>query len=60
MVVDVVVGLVLPVLGQDVLAGDPRDDREVGWRGLGDGRVTSVQQELTVINDPGAAGSSGE
>lgn len=43
MVVDVVLGFVLVVLGQDVLAGHSGDDRQVGRRGLGDGGVAPVQ-----------------
>lgn len=42
-VVDVVVGFVLVVLSQDVLAGHSGDDGQVRRRGLSDGRVTSVQ-----------------
>jgi len=53
MTVGVFVGFVLPVLTQNRLAGDPGDGGQVGWGGLGDGGVTSVQQELPVIDDPG-------
>lgn len=60
MVVDVVVGFILLVLTQDMLAGHSRDDRQVSWGSLGDGRITPVQQELTVIDDPGSAGSGRE
>lgn len=60
MVLDVVVGFVLMVLSQDVLASHSGDDRQVGWRGLGDGGVTPVQQKLPVIDDPSASGSGGE
>lgn len=49
----VVVGLVPSVLGQDVEAGHPGDDGQVGRGGLGDGGVTPVQQEFTVVDDPG-------
>lgn len=37
MVVDVVIGFILLVLIQDMLAGHSRDDRQVSRRGLGDG-----------------------
>lgn len=60
MVVDVVVGFVLVVLSQDVLAGHSGDHRQVGGRGLGDGGVTPVQEELPVVDDPSASGSGGE
>lgn len=43
MVVDVVVGFILLVLSQDILAGHSRDDRQVSWGSLGNGRITSVQ-----------------
>lgn len=43
MVIDVVIGFILLVLIQDMLAGHSRDDRQVSWRGLGDGRITPVQ-----------------
>lgn len=43
MVVDVVIGFILLVLIQDMLAGHSRDDRQVSWRGLGDGRITPIQ-----------------
>lgn len=42
-VVDVVVGFILVVLSQDVLAGHSRDDGQVRRRGLGDGGITPVQ-----------------
>lgn len=54
MVVDVVVGFILLVLTQDVLAGHPGDDRQVSWGSLGYGRITPVQEELAVIDDPGS------
>lgn len=43
MVVDDVVGFVLLVLSQDILAGHSGDDRQVSWGSLGDGRITPVQ-----------------
>lgn len=43
MVVDVVVGFILLVLSQDILAGHSRDDRQMSWGSLGNGRITSVQ-----------------
>lgn len=43
MVFDVVVGFILLVLTQDVLAGHPGDDRQVSWGSLGYGRITPVQ-----------------
>lgn len=54
MVVDVVVGFVLLVLSQDILTGHSGDDRQVSWRGLGQGGIALVQQELAVIDDPGS------
>lgn len=57
MVVDVVVGFVFLVLPQDMLAGYSWDDRQVSWGSLGYGGVTPVQQELSVIDDPGSSGS---
>lgn len=41
--VDVVVGFILLVLPQDILAGHSRDDRQVSWGSLGDGRIAPVQ-----------------
>lgn len=52
MVVDVVVGFILLVLTQYILAGHSRDDRQVGRGSLGNGRITPVQQELPVIDNP--------
>lgn len=43
MVVDVVVGFILLVLTQDILAGHSRDDGQVSWGSLGNGRVAPVQ-----------------
>lgn len=60
MVVNVVVGLILLLLIQDILAGHSRDDRQVSWGSLGNGRVAPVQQELTVIDDPGSSRSGRE
>lgn len=57
MVVDVVVNFILLVLTQDMLAGHSRDDRQVSWGSLSYGGITPVQQELTVIDDPGSSGS---
>lgn len=54
MVVDVVVGFVLLVLSQDILTGHSGDDRQVSWRGLGQGGIALIQQELAVIDDPGS------
>lgn len=55
-VLDVVVGLVLLVLSQDILAGHSGDDGQVGWWRLGQGGIALVQQEFAVINDPGSFG----
>lgn len=55
-VLDVVVGFVLLVLSQDILAGHSRDDRQVSWWRLGQGGIALVQQELAVIDDPGSCG----
>lgn len=54
MVLDVVVGFVLLVLSQDILAGHSGDDRQVSWWRLGQGGVALVQQEFAVIDDPGS------
>lgn len=54
---DAVVDLVPPVLGQDVEAGHPGNDGQVSRGGLGDGGVTPVQQEFTVVDDPGPSRS---
>lgn len=54
MVVDVVVGFVLLVLTQDMLAGHSRDDRQMCRRSLSDGRISPVQQKFAVVNDPGS------
>lgn len=43
MVVDVVVGFVLLVLSQDILARHSGDDRQVSRGSLGDGGTTPVQ-----------------
>ena len=43
MVVDVVVGFILLVLSQDILAGHSRDDRQVSRGSLGNGRIAPVQ-----------------
>lgn len=51
MIVDVVVGLIFLVLTQDVLAGNSRNDRQMCWRSLGDGRIAPVQEKLPVIDD---------
>lgn len=53
-VLDVVVGFVLLVLSQDILAGHSADDRQVSWWRLGQGGIALVQQELAVIDDPGS------
>lgn len=53
-VLDVVVGFVLLVLSQDILAGHSGDDRQVSWWRLGQGGIALVQQELAVIDDPGS------
>lgn len=42
-VVDVVVGFILLVLSQDILAGHSRDDRQVSWGSLGNGGIAPVQ-----------------
>lgn len=55
-VLDVVIGFVLLVLSQDVLAGHSGDDRQVSWWRLGQGGIALVQQEFAVINDPGPCG----
>lgn len=52
-VLDVVVGFVLLVLSQDVLAGHSGDDRQVSWWCLGQRGIALVQQKFAVINDPG-------
>ena len=49
-----VVSHILLILIQDFLAGHPWDDGQVRWGGLGYGGVASVQQELTIIDDPGS------
>lgn len=54
MVLDVFIGFILLVLIQDVLTGHTTNNRQVSWRSLGNGRITHVQQELTVIDDPGS------
>ncbi len=54
MVVDVVVGFILLVLSQDILAGHSRDDRQVSWRSLGNGGIAPVQEELAIIDDAGS------
>lgn len=43
MVVDVVVGFILLVLSQDILAGHSRDDRQVSRGSLGNGGIAPVQ-----------------
>lgn len=58
--VDVVVGFVLLVLPQDILARHSGDDRQVSWGGLGDGGITPVQEELTVVDDPSPSGGGRE
>ena len=52
MVVDVV-GFVLLVFVQDILAGHSWDDGEVCWWGLGYWGVASVQEKLAIVDDPG-------
>lgn len=42
-VVDMVVGFILLVLTQDILAGHSGDDRQTSWWSLGNGRVAPVQ-----------------
>lgn len=42
-VFDVVVGFVLLVLSQDILAGHSWDDRQVSWGSLGNGGIAPVQ-----------------
>lgn len=39
---------------------DPWDLREAAGRGPGDGRVSTFQQELSVVDDSGASGRGGE
>lgn len=51
MVVDMVVGFILSVLSEDILAGHPGDDRQVGRGSLGYGGVTPIQQELTIVDN---------
>lgn len=55
-VLDMVVGFVLLVLSQDILAGHSGDDRQVSWWRLGQRGIALVQQEFAVINDPGSFG----
>lgn len=43
MVVDVVVGFILPILTQDILAGHSRNDRQMCRRSLSNGRIAPVQ-----------------
>lgn len=50
-VVDVVLGFILPVLMECVLTGHAGDDGQVSGRGLGHGRITHIQQELAVVDD---------
>lgn len=49
-----VVGFILLVLSQDILAGHSRNDRQVSGWSLGNGGIASVQEELAVIDDPGS------
>lgn len=59
MVVDVVRFIPLDFI-QDVLARHSWDNRQVRWWGLGDGGVTPVQQELTIIDYSGSSRGGGE
>lgn len=54
MVVDVVVGFILPVLSQNIQTGHARDDRQVSRWSLGNGRIAPIQEELAVVDDPGS------
>lgn len=50
---DVLVGFVLLVLSQDILARHSRDDGQVSRGSLGNGGITPVKQELAIIDDSG-------
>lgn len=60
MVFDVFVGFILLVLTKDLLAGHSGDDGKVCWWSLGYGRVTPVQEKLSVVDDPSSCNRTRE